>query len=118
MFVKPGFGVLEKLLIYLDVYRLTEEEKGNGDQKLRYNILDQKKEILKGLEITTNDGDLTKDIPSYIIRNTKVKPILKFSENPARATWHLQNRRQMMATLLPEIESIVYKFFSTMKPKK
>lgn len=118
MSIKPGFSVCKMLLSSLNFFRLTEEEKGNGDQKLRYNILDQKKEILKGLEITTNDGDLTKDIPSYIIRNTKVKPILKFSENPARATWHLQNRRQMMATLLPEIESIVYKFLSTMKPKK
>ncbi|XP_022166091.1 uncharacterized protein MAL13P1.304-like isoform X2 [Myzus persicae] len=95
-----------------------ETEKGIGDQKLRHNLLDRKKEILKGLEVTTHEGDFTKDFPSYIIRCTKNKPSIKFSENPANATYHLQNRQQMLATLLPEIEAIVLKFLSAMKPKK
>ncbi|CAH1726400.1 unnamed protein product [Aphis gossypii] len=96
----------------------SESEKGTGDQKLRYNILDRKKEILKGLEVNTHEGDFTKDFPSYLIRCTKSKPVIKFSENPAYATYHLQNRQQMFATLLPEIEAIVVKFLSSMKPKK
>ncbi|XP_008186499.1 protein PFC0760c isoform X2 [Acyrthosiphon pisum] len=97
---------------------LSETEKGTGDQKLRHNLLDRKKEILKGLEVNTHEGDFTKDFPSYIIRCTKNKPSIKFSENPANATYHLQNRQQMLATLLPEIEAIVLKFLSAMKPKK
>lgn len=96
---------------------LSETEKGTGDQKLRHNLLDRKKEILKGLEVNTHEGD-SKDFPSYIIRCTKNKPSIKFSENPANATYHLQNRQQMLATLLPEIEAIVLKFLSAMKPKK
>ncbi|XP_026807672.1 uncharacterized protein LOC113550172 isoform X1 [Rhopalosiphum maidis] len=96
----------------------SETEKGTGDQKLRHNILERKKEILKGLEVNTLEGDFTKDFPSYIIRCTKNKPVIKFSENPANATYHLQNRQQMFATLLPEIEAIVLKFLSSMKPKK
>ncbi|XP_025192998.1 protein PF14_0175-like isoform X2 [Melanaphis sacchari] len=96
----------------------SETEKGTGDQKIRYNILDRKKEILKGLEVNTHEGDFTKDFPSYIIRYTKNKPVIKFSENPANATYHLQNRQQMFATLLPEIEAIVLKFLSSIKPKK
>lgn len=80
--------------------------------------MDRKKEILKGLEVNTHEGDFTKDFPSYIIRCTKSKPVIKFSENPTNATYHLQNRQQMFATLLPEIEAIVLKFLSAMKPKK
>lgn len=102
----------------LSIYRSAEAEKGNGDQKLRYNILDQRKEIRKGLEVLTHEADFTKDFPSYIIRYSKTKPVVKFSENPATATYHLQNRQQMLATLLPEIEVIVHKFLSEMKPKK
>lgn len=85
---------------------------------LRYNLLDRKKDILKSLEVITQDGDFTKDFPSYIIQHTKTKPVLKYSENPAKATCHLQNRQQMLSTLLPEIEVIVHKFLSSMKPKK
>lgn len=92
-------------------------EKGNGDQKLRYNILDRKKDIMKSCEVLTQ-GDYTKEFPSYIIQYTKAKPILKYSYNPAKATCHLQNRHQMLATLLPEIEALVYTFLTSMKPKR
>lgn len=106
-------------VIFITIFwRQSETEKGTGDQKLRHNLLDRKKEILKGLEVNTHEGDFTKDFPSYIIRCTKNKPSIKFSENPANATYHLQNRQQMLATLLPEIEAIVLKFLSSMKPKK
>lgn len=101
--------------------RSIEDEKGNGDRKLRYNILDRKKEILKSFEVARavpHDGDFTKDFPSYIIQYTKTKPILKYSQNPAKATCHLMNRQQMFATLLPEIEAIIHNFLSSMKPKK
>lgn len=98
--------------------RLHETGNTNGDQKLRYNLLDRKKEILKGLEVVAQEEDCTKDFPSYIIRTTKTKPALKFSHNPALATYHFQNRQQMFATLLPEIEAIVHKFLSLIKPKK
>lgn len=104
--------------VYIFYYRSTEVEKNNADQKLRYNILDHKKEIRKGLEVLTHEADFTKDFPSYIIQYTKTKPVIKYSENPATATCHFQNRQQMLATLLPEIEIIVHKFLSEMKPKK
>jgi len=81
--------------------------------------LDRKKEILKGLEVVTHEGgDCTKDFPSYLIQHTKSKPVVKYSQNPAKATYHLHNRQQMLATLLPEVEAIVHKFLSSMKPKK
>lgn len=99
-------------------FRLTETEKGVGDQKLRYNLLDRKKVILKGPEVLTHEGDYSKYYPSSITRCTQSKPAIKFSENPARATYHFQSRHQMLATLLPEIESIVHKFLSSIKPKR
>lgn len=105
------------MICLTDFYRSTEVEKGTGDQKLRYNILDRKKEIIKSCEVLTQ-GDYTKDFPSYIIQYTKTKPVLKYSYNPSKATCHLQNRQQMLATLLPEIEAFVYKFLTSMKPKK
>uniref|UniRef100_A0A2S2Q4Z2 Uncharacterized protein n=1 Tax=Sipha flava TaxID=143950 RepID=A0A2S2Q4Z2_9HEMI len=94
----------------------TEIEKGVGIQ--RFNLLDRKKKILKGPEVLTQEGDYSKYYPSSITRCTKTKPAIKFSENPASATYHLQNRQQMLATLLPEIESIVHKFLSSIKPKR
>lgn len=106
------------MIILFDFFRSTEIEIGVGNQKLRFNLLDRKKEILKGLEVLTQQGDYSKYYPSSITRCTKSKPTIKFSENPTRATYHLQNRHQMLATLLPEIESIVHKFLSSMKPKK
>lgn len=106
------------LLILFYFCRLTEKEKTVGDSKLRYNLLDKKKEILKGLEVVTHEADCTKDFPSYVIRTTKTKPVVKFSHNPAVATYHFQNRQQMLETLLPEIEAIVHKFLLSMKPKK
>lgn len=106
------------LIIYLNFFRSTEIEKVNRNQKFRYNLLDRKKEILKGLEVVTYEADGTKDFPSYVIRTTKTKPVVKFSHNPAVATYHLLSRQQMLETLLPEIEKIVHKFLSSIKPKK
>ncbi|VVC36636.1 Hypothetical protein CINCED_3A022541 [Cinara cedri] len=96
----------------------TETEKENSDQKSCFNILERKKEILKSFEVISLDGECTKDFPNSIIRHTKTKPFLKYSENPSKATCHLQNRQQMLATLLPEIETIVINFLSSIKPKK
>jgi len=98
--------------------RSIETEKGNEERNLRYNLLDRKKEILKGLEVVSYEGDCTKDFPSYLIHYTKSKPVVKYSQNPAKATCHFQTRQQMLATLLPEVEAIVHKFFSSMIPKK
>lgn len=106
------------LSVLFNVCRLTDTEKSISETKLRYNLLDRKKEILKGLEVETDEADCTKDFPSYMIRFTKTKPVVKFSHHPAVVTYHLQNRQQMLETLLPEIEAIVHKFLSSIKPKK
>lgn len=107
------------LLIYFcHDYSSTEIEKEKSDQKSCFNILERKKEIMKSFEVISLDGESTKDFPNSIIRHTKTKPFLKYSENPSKTTCNLQNRQQMLATLLPEIEAIVFKFLSSIKPKK
>lgn len=96
--------------------RSESDKKSTNDQ--RYNILEQKKELLKSIEVKLVYEKLKKDFPSYTIRYTKTEPVLKYSYNPAKVTRQLMNRQQMFDSLVPEIEVIVRKFLSSLKPKK
>ncbi|XP_050526241.1 uncharacterized protein PF3D7_1120600-like isoform X2 [Daktulosphaira vitifoliae] len=96
---------------------MSELDRKSTDNQ-RCNIFEQKKEILKSVEVKCIDEKLKKDFPSYSIRYTKTEPVLKYSFNPARVTRQLMNRQQMLDSLVPEIEVIVHKFLSSIKPKK
>ncbi|XP_050439701.1 uncharacterized protein LOC126845156 isoform X2 [Adelges cooleyi] len=98
-------------------YTSADTEKVIDDHK-RYNILERKREFQKSLVVKSLDDNQTKDFPSYIIQHTKTEPVLKYSRNPAKAVCHFMNRQQFFETLLPDIEAIVQKFLSSMKPKK
>lgn len=86
----------------------------------RINLLDTPmvvRKILVALEAHGN-GQVDIEFPEYLIRYTKTKPPLTYCENPKIATYHLQNREEMLATVPPDIEEIIYKFLHSIMPKR
>lgn len=58
------------------------------------------------------------EYPSRIIQYTNTRPILKYCENPSRATCHLISREELLETVPDDIAVLIKQFWNSIRLKR
>lgn len=95
--------------------RRDKTSKSNSE---KVNFLETPMAIKKVLHVLEARGGGDLEFPEYLVRYTNAKPKLTYCENPKIATYHLQSRKQMLATVPRDIEEIIFKFLGSIHPKR